>query len=91
MIAATKDKKAGAIIVAGTFLIMFALGLNTIYSIQTFCLETDPPRCFSGYDGLFDVQRILLTPVLYVIGIAAIILGGTLWLRKDRAIETHRV
>ena len=91
MIAATKDKKAGAIIVAGTFLIMLALGVNTIYSIQTVCYETDPPQCFSGYDGLSEGQRILLTPGLYVIGIAAIILGGILWLRKDRVIETHRV
>lgn len=91
MIAATRNKKAGATIVAGVFLFLAAIGINTIYSIQSLCLETDPPQCFSGYDGLSEVQRTLLSPGMYVIALAIVIVGGILWLRNDLPVETRSV
>jgi hypothetical protein len=79
LIAAAKNKKAGALIAAGTFLFLLAIGINMIYSIQTVCLDTDPLQCFTGYDTLTESQKLTLTPGLYIIAFLVVIAGALIW------------
>jgi hypothetical protein len=83
MIACARNKKAGAIVSAGVGLFMFAIGINTVYSIQTACLDVLPRQCFSGYDALSEPIRMLVTPGAYIIAIAVIVAGAILWFRPD--------
>jgi len=79
LIAAAKNKNAGALIAAGTFLFMLAIGVNTIYSIQSVCLDTEPPRCFAGYAALDESQKLVVSPGLYVIATVVVSSGAILW------------
>ena len=70
--------------ISGVLLLMVALGVNTIYSLQSVCLDTFPPQCHSGYDGLTGATRTLISPGLYVIGALVFAAGIALWSRKIR-------
>ena len=91
MIAAARHKQAGAIIATGVLLFMFAVGVNTLYSLQAVCLDVLPPQCFTGYDGLSENQRIFLSPGLYIIGALVTAAGAALWFARDRVLETSSV
>ena len=82
LIANAENKKAGAMIAAGTFLFLLAIGINTIYSIQTACLDVEPQQCYTGYDNLPASQQVFVSPGLYLIALSVAIGGVVLWFRE---------
>ena len=90
LIAAARNKKAGSMIAAGAFLFFLAIGINTIYSIQTVCLDVLPPQCFTGYDNLSESQKAIVSPGLYVIAVSIVIAGAVLWFRQAQVLEVPR-
>ena len=90
MIAAARNKKAGSMIAAGTFLFLIAVGLNTIYSIQTVCLDVLPPQCLTGYDNLSESQKTIVSPGLYVIAVSVVIAGALIWFRQAQVLQVPR-
>lgn len=87
MLVASQNFKAGALIASGVFLFMAALGINTIYSMQTVCLDILPPQCFSGYDNLSELQRLVLSPGIYLIATAVALAGVILWFSQGRPLK----
>lgn len=77
-------------IAAGVFLFLLAIGINTIYSIQTICLDVLPPQCFTGYDNLSESQKVIVSPGLYVIAVSVVIAGAVLWFRQAQILEVPR-
>jgi hypothetical protein len=90
LIATAKNKGAGAMIVAGTFLFFLAIGINTIYSIQTGCLDIEPRQCYTGYDALTESQKIVVSPGLYILAVSFAILGAVIWFKKAKVQEAPR-
>lgn len=90
MILAATNRKAGAAIATGVFLFLLAVGANTIYSLESVCLDMLPPKCYSGYEALSADQKLVLTPGLYLAAFSVIILGVILWFRRDRVFEEPR-
>ena len=88
MIVAAKNRNAGILIAAGTFLFLFAIGVNTIYSMQYVCLDVLPPQCYSGYDSLGEFQKALISPGLYILGTLIAIAGAVIWWIRNPALET---
>jgi hypothetical protein len=77
-------------IAAGAFLFLLAIGINTVYSMQTDCLDVLPPQCFTGYDNLTESQKVIVSPGLYVIAISVIIAGAALWFKQAQVLEVPR-
>jgi hypothetical protein len=90
LIAAARNKKAGLMIAAGVFLFLLAIGINTIYSMHTDCLDVLPPQCFTGYDNLSESQKVIVSPGLYVIAVSAVIAGSVLWFRQAQVLQVPR-
>ena len=90
LIAVARNKKAGSMIAAGAFFFFLAIGINTIYSIQTVCLDVLPPQCFAGYDNLSESQKVIVSPGLYVIAVSIVIAGAVLWFRQAQVLEFPR-
>jgi hypothetical protein len=90
MILAATNRKAGAAIATGVFLFLLAVGVNTLYSFESVCLDILPPQCYSGYDALSTDQQLVLTPGLYFVAFSVIVLGVILWFRRDRVFEKPR-
>jgi hypothetical protein len=76
-------------IVAGTFLFFLAIGINTIFSIHTSCLDIEPRQCYTGYDTLDESLKILVSPGLYILAVLVAILGAVIWF-KHRVHEAPR-
>ncbi|HKX81567.1 MAG TPA: hypothetical protein VJL54_04860 [Nitrososphaera sp.] len=79
MLVASQNFKAGILIASGAFLFMAAIGINTLYSMQTVCLDVLPQQCYSGYDNLPEAHRLMLTPGLYLMSAAVAAAGVILW------------
>lgn len=77
-------------IAAGTFLFLLAIGINTINSIPTSCLDVEPRQCYTGYDNLTESQKILASPGLYIIAVSVAIVGAVLWLKQAQVQEAPR-
>jgi hypothetical protein len=89
LIAAAKNRNAGILIVSGTFLFLFAIGINTMYSIQYVCLDVLPPQCHSSYDSLGEFQKKLLSPGLYILAALIAIAGAGVWIMQNPALEAN--
>jgi hypothetical protein len=89
MITAAKNRNAGILIAAGTFMFLIAIGVNTLYSMQYVCLDVLPPQCYSGYDGLGEFQRAFVSPGLYFIGALIAIAGAVVWLKQNPTLKTN--
>jgi hypothetical protein len=87
MIATAKNKTAGLVVVCGVLLFVVAIGVNMIYSMETVCLDSLPPKCFTGYDSLSESQRMILSPGLYIVAAAVGVTGAVLWFRKDIVLQ----
>jgi hypothetical protein len=90
MILAAANRMAGAALVTGVFLFLFAVGTNLLYSYESVCLDIAPPQCYSGFEVLAPGLQFLLMPGLYVVASAVIILGVTLWFKRGPIAKEPR-
>ncbi len=88
VIVAARNRKTGIMMVAGVFLFVSALGANALYSIQNACLVSLPPKCYTGYDALSEVQKLFLSPGLYIISACFFFRGAVFWFKNDSMLET---